>query len=87
MRLAVPDTAFYLRALCDCVPARTTASMPLNFLGKSCRDSPRTARLSHPALKDLGFGRDLPSRLHHGPIWPEEKKPTMTIHADASMTA
>jgi hypothetical protein len=87
MRLAVPDTAFHLRALYDCVPSMTTASMPLTFLGKRCRTSPRTARLSHPALKELGFWRDLPNQLHHRPIWPEASKPNVTIHTDASMKA
>jgi hypothetical protein len=87
MRLAVPDTAFHLRALYDCVSARTTASMPLTFLGKPCRTSTRTARLSHPALKDLGFCKDLPNQLHHRPTWSEASKPTVTIHTDASMTA
>jgi hypothetical protein len=57
------------------------------FLGKRCRTSTRTARLSHPALKDLGFWRDFPKKLHHRPIWPEVSKPTVTIHTDASMTA
>jgi hypothetical protein len=44
------------------------------------------ARLSHPALKDLGFWRDLPNKLHHRPIWPEVSKPTVTSHIDAAMT-
>jgi hypothetical protein len=87
MRLAVPDTASRLRALYDCVPARPTSSMPVTFLKKRCRTSTRTARLSHPASKDLENWRDLPDQLHHRPIWPELSKPTVTIHRDASMTA
>jgi Reverse transcriptase (RNA-dependent DNA polymerase) len=85
--MAVPDTAFHLRALYDCVPARATASMPLTFLGKRCRTSTRTARLSHPALNDLGFWSDLANQLQHRPILPEVSKPTVTILTDASMTA
>jgi hypothetical protein len=87
MRLAVPDTASHLRALYECVPATTTASMPLTFLGKRCQTSTRTARLSHPASKDLENWRDIPNQLHDRPIWPEVSKPTVTIHRDASMTA
>jgi hypothetical protein len=61
--------------------------MPFTFLGKSYRTSPRTTPLSHPALKDLGFWRDLPNQLHQRPIWPAASKPTVTIHTDASKTA
>jgi hypothetical protein len=59
LRLAVPDTAFRLRALYDCVPAWEEAGTDSGSLGKRYRASP-TARLSHPALKDLRFWGELP---------------------------
>jgi Reverse transcriptase (RNA-dependent DNA polymerase) len=72
MRLAVPDTAFHLRALFDCtLPSEDDGFDDFTFLGKQCRTSTRTARLSYPALKDLGIWRDLPNQVHHRPIWPE----------------
>jgi hypothetical protein len=86
LRLAVPDTAFRLRALYDCVPAREAAGTRSGSLGKGYRASP-TARLSHPALKDLRFWGELPQHLRHSRIWPEMTKPTVTIHTDASMSA
>lgn len=86
LRLAVPDTAFRLRALYDCVPAREAAETRSGSPGKRYRASP-TARLSHPALKDLRFWGELPQHLRHSRIWQEMTKPTVTIHTDASMSA
>jgi hypothetical protein len=45
------------------------------------------AVLSHPALRDLQFWRDLPRSLHHRPIWPEVVAPAAAVHIDASLTA
>jgi hypothetical protein len=47
----------------------------------------RYARLSHPAVSDLQFWRDLPKHLHHRPIWPSHPSPTTTIHTDSSLSA
>jgi hypothetical protein len=44
-------------------------------------------RLSHAALRDLQFWKNLPKQLHHRPIWPKELAPTCTVHTDASVTA
>jgi hypothetical protein len=43
--------------------------------------------LSHPALRDLQFWRDLPRSLQHRPLWPEAAAPAATVHTDASLTA
>jgi hypothetical protein len=47
----------------------------------------RYVRLSHPAVSDLQFLRDLPKHLHHRPIWPSHPGPTTTIHIDSSLSA
>jgi Reverse transcriptase (RNA-dependent DNA polymerase) len=47
----------------------------------------RYARLSHLAVSDLKFWRDLPKHLHHRPIWPSHPSPTTTIHTDSSLGA
>lgn len=43
--------------------------------------------LSHPAIKDLLYWRELRGTMHHRPIWPVMGKPTMTIHTDESPKA
>jgi Reverse transcriptase (RNA-dependent DNA polymerase) len=60
LRLVVPDTAFRLRALYDCVPSRGADGAHSNFIGRRFQVTP-TTRISHLGLRDLQFWRDLPS--------------------------
>jgi hypothetical protein len=78
--------AFRLRALYDCVPSWGADRTRSDFIGRRFRGTPKT-RISHLALKDLQFWRDLPQKLHHCPIWPKELTPTGKVHTDASMSA
>jgi hypothetical protein len=71
--------------LYDCVPSRGALETLSDFIGRSFRATP-TTRISHLALKDLQFWRDLPQKLHHRPIWPKEHTSTDTAHTDASMS-
>lgn len=43
--------------------------------------------LSHPATKDLMLLKDLRNSMHQWPIWSTVRQPTMTVHADASLSA
>jgi hypothetical protein len=87
LRLAVPDTAFRLRALYDCVPKRKQGhGIALGSIGRRYQEIVMT-RLSHAALRDLQFWKNLSKQLHYRPIWPTELAPTCTVYTDASMTA
>jgi hypothetical protein len=106
LRLAVPETAFKLRALDDAIPPRGPSMGPsvhqyrsrsfyslsrsLAFVSQLRSEAlyrSKYARLSHPAVSDLQFWRDLPKHLHHPPIWPSHPSPTTTIHTDSSLRA
>jgi hypothetical protein len=93
LRLAVHDTAFRLRALYDSLHGQTDSDPGHgDYLGSSgvraSRHVPRhRVRLSHPALRDLAYWRDLRASLHHRPIWPKPETPTATVHTDASVEA
>jgi hypothetical protein len=87
LRLAVPDTDFRLRALYDCVPKRKQGhGIALGSIGRRYQERVMT-RLSHEALRDLQFWKNLSKQLHYRPIWPTELAPTCTVHTNASMTA
>jgi hypothetical protein len=91
--LAVPDTAFRPREMYDSLHGQTDSDPGHGaYLGSSgvraSRHIPRhRVRLSHPALRDLAYWRDLRASLHHRPIWPTPETSTATVHTEASMEA
>ena len=93
LRLAVPDTAFRLRASYVSLYGKEgTEDGPGSWARSKTRDrgshGPRQrVVLSHPEIKDLQYWRDLKKSMHHRPIWPTVKQPTTTVHTDASLTA
>jgi hypothetical protein len=63
LRLAVPDTAFRLRALYECVPNRSQGHVfAFGSIGRRYQARVMT-RLSHVALRDLQFWNNLPKQL------------------------
>jgi hypothetical protein len=94
LRLAVPDTAFRLRALYESLhgqkgsdPGHGDYYPSSNGVRASRHCLRHRVRLSHPALRDLTYWRDLRETLHHRPIWPKSETPTATVRTDASMEA
>jgi hypothetical protein len=93
LRLAVPGTAFCLRALYDSLHGQTDSDpghcdYPCSSgIRASRRFLRRRMRLSQLALRDLAYWRDMRVSLHRRPIYPKPETPTATVHTDAFMQA
>jgi hypothetical protein len=91
LRLAVPDTAFRLKALYDSLHGQTDSDpghgdYPGSSGVRASRHFSRhRVRISHPALRDFAYSRDLRGSQYHRPILPTPETPTATVHIDASM--
>jgi hypothetical protein len=87
VRVAVPDTALHLRALYNCVPARTTASMPLTFSWETMPGFHSYCAFIPSGFESSGILEGFSQPATSPAYWPEASKPTVAIHTDASMTA
>ena len=86
LRLAVPETAFRLRALYDCLGSDCLGQTERSSSGRRWGVHVRST-LSHAAIRDVQYWHRLGARLTHRPIWPNTPAPTMTVHTDSSLTA